>query len=301
MPAVIEACSEQTDAFDSGFPSSGWQISLKYATDFAVALVLLVLLCPIIIAAGLAVLLTSGRPVIFSQTRVGRRGKAYRIFKLRTMLHNCETLSGPCWSTPGDPRITPVGRFLRQTHLDELPQLWNVLRGEMSLVGPRPERPEFANRLAEAIPHYEKRLVIRPGVTGLAQVQLPGDTDLDSVKRKLAYDLYYVKYLNPWLDARIILGTCFKVLGVPFRKLRQWFALPSYQVVQSCFAAAFCRSWQALPDAGDEVDFEVAATVSASQDLNTITIGQGHAIPTVSAVAEGRSVPVEPSVQTART
>jgi lipopolysaccharide/colanic/teichoic acid biosynthesis glycosyltransferase len=300
MPAVIETRLEQHDAFDSGFPSSGWSIALKYATDFVIALVLLVLLCPVIVAAGLLVWLTSGRPILFSQTRVGRRGKPYRIFKLRTMIHNCETLTGPCWSTPGDPRITPVGRFLRRTHLDELPQLWNVLRGDMSLVGPRPERPEFANRLAEVIPHYEKRLVIRPGVTGLAQVQLPGDTDLDSVKRKLAYDLYYVKNLSPWLDLRIILSTCFKVLGVSFQILRRWFGLPSSLVVQSYFAGTFSWSRETFSEAGD-VECEAASTIVECRDLNATMIAQGHSILSDSPVEEQLSVPVEPSVQPART
>ena len=105
--------------------------------------------------------------------RLGKNGRPFRLHKIRTMRHDCEKATGPRWAVPGDPRITPLGRFLRQTHLDELPQLWNVLRGEMSLVGPRPERPEFVPDLEQAIPHYRDRLLVRPGVTGLAQVQLP--------------------------------------------------------------------------------------------------------------------------------
>jgi lipopolysaccharide/colanic/teichoic acid biosynthesis glycosyltransferase len=295
MPAVTEARPEQAAVFDSGFPSSGWQISLKYATDFAIALVLFVLLSPIILLAGLLVWLTSGRPVFYSQTRIGRKGKPYRIFKLRTMIHNCETLTGPCWSTPGDPRITPVGRFLRRTHLDELPQLWNVLRGEMSMVGPRPERPEFATKLAGAIPHYDKRLIIRPGVTGLAQVQLPGDTDLESVQRKLAYDLYYIKYLNPWLDFRIILSTCFKVLGVSFGNLRQWFALPGFKAVQYHFERYFGWPREFHPAGGDSFADATATTINCDDSASTI-IARGHSTPTGSPVAEGLPVPVEPGV-----
>ena len=132
-----------------------------------------------------------------------RDGRPFTLFKIRTMAHDCEKASGARWSTPGDPRITRVGAFLRKTHLDELPQLWNVLRGDMSLVGPRPERPEFTPLLEQVVPHYRDRLAVRPGVTGLAQVQLPADTDLDSVRRKLAYDLYYIRHLNGWLDLRL--------------------------------------------------------------------------------------------------
>src|SRR5439155_12868491 len=116
----------------------------------------------------LLVKLTSRGPALYTQTRLGRNGRPFTIYKLRTMQHRCESLTGARWSTPGDPRITPVGRFLRKTHLDELPQLWNVLRGDMALVGPRPERPEFVPQLEQAVPHYRDRLLVRPGVSGLA-------------------------------------------------------------------------------------------------------------------------------------
>src|SRR5207248_4660391 len=141
--------------------------------------------------AMLLVKLTSPGPMLYTQTRLGRRGRPFTIYKIRTMLHDCESLTGPQWSTPGDTRITRVGRWLRRTHIDELPQLWNVLRGDMSLVGPRPERPEFIPELENAIPFYRDRLLVRPGITGLAQVQLPPDTDMDSVRRQLAHDIYY--------------------------------------------------------------------------------------------------------------
>ena len=111
-------------------------------------------------------------PVIYSQTRLGQCGRPFTIYKIRTMLPNCEATTGPRWSTADGPRITPVGQFLRRAHLDELPQLWNILRGEMSLVGPRPERPEFVTQLEQAIPCYRERLAVRPGVTGMAQIQL---------------------------------------------------------------------------------------------------------------------------------
>ena len=137
--------------------------------------------------AAIVVKLTSRGPAFYTQIRLGQDGRAYAIYKLRTMTHDCEKLSGPQWSKKGDCRVTAVGRLLRRSHLDELPQLWNVLRGEMSLIGPRPERPEFVPRLERSLPHYRARLHVRPGVTGLAQVQLPPDTDLGSVRRKLAY------------------------------------------------------------------------------------------------------------------
>jgi len=163
---------------------------------------------------------TSRGPALYSQTRLGKNGKPFMIYKLRTMLHQCECLTGARWSTPGDPRITPLGRLLRKTHIDELPQLWNVLRCEMSLVGPRPERPEFVPQLEQAIPHYRARLHMKPGLTGLAQLQLPPDTNLASVKLKLAYDLYYIGHAGLWLDLRLIAGTVFKMLGCSFRALR---------------------------------------------------------------------------------
>ena len=171
--------------------------------------------------------LTSRGPVIYSQTRLGRYGRPFTIYKFRTMLPDSEATTGPRWSTADDPRITPVGQFLRRMHLDELPQLWNVLRGEMSLVGPRPERPEFVTQLERVIPRYRERLAVRPGVTGLAQVQLPPDSDLNSVRHKLVCDLYYVERLNIWLDLRIVVCTAFGLLGIPHAASRKIFRVPT--------------------------------------------------------------------------
>ena len=198
----------------------------KVTIDLALALVLLALSAPVILLAALAVRLTSRGPAFYCQTRLGRGGRTYTIFKLRTMYHNCEGRSGACWSTSGDPRVTPVGRFLRRTHIDELPQLWNVLRGEMSLVGPRPERPEFVPKLAQAIPGYRDRLLVKPGITGLAQVQLPPDSDLDSVRRKLTYDLLYTRRCGLWLDLRLIGCTALQLFGMPVRVAARLFVLP---------------------------------------------------------------------------
>ncbi len=220
---------------------AGWYPAAKEGVEYLAALVLFLLSCPLVLFAAVLVKLTSRGPVLYSQTRLGKYGRPYRIYKIRTMVHDCERLTGPQWSTGGDARITPVGRFLRRTHLDELPQLWNVLRGEMGLIGPRPERPEFIATLAQAIPRYGERMLVKPGVTGLAQVQLPADTDLASVRRKLAYDLYYIRHLSPWLDLRILLSTGLKVFGVPFDVLRKLFGMPSREVVEEAYHAPLRR------------------------------------------------------------
>ena len=213
-------------------PRGGSYLYGKAVIDAVAALTLLILTLPLLLLAMLLVKLTSRGPALYSQTRLGRNGKPFIIYKIRTMYHECESLTGARWSTPGDSRITPVGRWLRKTHIDELPQLWNVLRGDMSLIGPRPERPEFVPTLEQAIPLYRERLLVRPGVTGLAQVQLPPDTDLDSVRSKLAYDLFYVQKVSLWLDVRIGWATALKMTGLPFRLLRLLFAFPARQTIE---------------------------------------------------------------------
>jgi lipopolysaccharide/colanic/teichoic acid biosynthesis glycosyltransferase len=205
---------------------AGTYLRLKAAAEYAIALALFILSLPLFAVAALAVKLTSRGPVFYGQTRVGRFGRPFTIYKVRSMVHDCEALTGPRWSLPGDPRITTVGRILRKTHLDELPQLVNVLKGEMALVGPRPERPEFVEELEQQLPTYRDRLLVRPGITGLAQVQLPPDTGLVSVRRKLTYDLYYIRRLHWSLDLRVLLGTAFKAVGVPYRLLRRLSGLP---------------------------------------------------------------------------
>ncbi len=189
--------------------------SVKAACDFAVAVVLLVVTAPLMLAIMALVRLTSRGPALYSQVRLGKGGRPFRIWKIRTMTHDCERGSGARWSLKGDPRVTPLGRILRATHLDELPQLWNILRGDMSLIGPRPERPEFVIQLEKVIPHYRERLRVRPGVTGLAQVQLPPDSDVDGVRRKVACDLAYIRHLSFWLDLRIVALTVFHLFGLP--------------------------------------------------------------------------------------
>jgi lipopolysaccharide/colanic/teichoic acid biosynthesis glycosyltransferase len=209
-----------------------WYPACKHAVDVAAAAALAVAALPVVALAALVVKLTSRGPAFYTQTRVGQHGRLFTIYKIRTMVHNCESLTGPRWSIPGDPRVTGVGWFLRLSHLDELPQLLNVLRGEMSLIGPRPERPEFVPELERALPAYWQRLTVRPGVTGLAQVQLPPDADLTSVYRKLAHDLYYIQHLSPWLDLRLLLCTAVYALGVPFRVSGKLLRVPASASVE---------------------------------------------------------------------
>jgi lipopolysaccharide/colanic/teichoic acid biosynthesis glycosyltransferase len=189
----------------------------KRAFDIAAALALLVLASPLLLAIVALVKLTSRGPAIYHQARLGRNGRPFTMLKLRTMTHDCERTTGPVWSSENDPRVTRPGRFLRRAHLDEIPQLWNILRGEMSFVGPRPERPEIVERLTREVPRYRDRLAVAPGLTGLAQVQIPPDTGLESVQSKLALDLDYVRSMGPLLDGRLLACTGLFLVGVPFR------------------------------------------------------------------------------------
>jgi lipopolysaccharide/colanic/teichoic acid biosynthesis glycosyltransferase len=156
------------------------------------------------------------------------------------MIHDCESRTGHRWATRNDPRITPIGHFLRRSHLDELPQLWNVLRGEMSLVGPRPERPEFVSILERAIPRYRDRLSVPPGLTGLAQSRLPPDNDSEGVKRKLAFDLYYIQHFDLWLDLRLLTCTALFLMGIPFCLSCRLLRIPIQETV-----AGACRKPEA--------------------------------------------------------
>jgi lipopolysaccharide/colanic/teichoic acid biosynthesis glycosyltransferase len=186
----------------------------KAAADGALAAALLVPGLPLLAACLVLVRLTSRGPGIYAQARVGRGGAVFTLYKIRTMRHECEKDTGPTWSTPGDARITRVGRVLRALHLDELPQLFNVLRGEMSLVGPRPERPEIVAKLRTAIVGYDRRHAVRPGITGFAQIHLPPDTCVRSVRNKLVYDLFYVRRRSARMELFVLLATGLKVLGL---------------------------------------------------------------------------------------
>lgn len=194
--------------------------SIKNKLERALGIGLLIPALPVIVVCWTAVRLTSKGPGIYRQTRVGYRGETFQVLKLRTMRIDAEA-NGPQWSSKGDPRITPLGRILRTLHLDELPQLVNVARGEMVLVGPRPERPEFVELLSKKIPGYQRRLIVKPGITGLSQINLPPDTDLRSVERKQVLDLYHIDHAHPWLDSRMVALTALRVMCISSERLTQ--------------------------------------------------------------------------------
>lgn len=177
------------------------------------AAVLLVLFAPLIGVCALATKLTSRGPVFYKQKRVGQHGRLFTMLKLRTMIRGAEDQCGPAWAKgEHDPRVTPVGRVLRKVHFDELPQLVNVLRGEMSLIGPRPERPFFVDRFKEVIGDYEKRLAVKPGITGLAQIRSGYDCTIHDVRRKLRLDLLYIRRMCWWVDIVIATRTIGKLV-----------------------------------------------------------------------------------------
>jgi exopolysaccharide biosynthesis polyprenyl glycosylphosphotransferase len=189
---------------------SSWPIvwRTKRVSDIIISLLACLLLSPLIIIVMLLVKLESPRGSIFyTQNRVGQFGQVFRIYKFRTMREDAEDATGAVWADKDDPRITRVGRILRKFRLDEMPQFWNVLKGEMSLVGPRPERPEIVADLARQIPFYDEREYAMPGLTGWAQIQYPYGSTLEDAKRKLEYDLFYIKNLSISLDLQIVLRT----------------------------------------------------------------------------------------------
>ncbi|WP_169979035.1 sugar transferase [Tautonia rosea] len=231
---VFEIRSSEFDTIQ--VPSAGWYQVFRRLLDVVLTLLLLIPAIPIMLVAMLGVRLTSRGPVIYTQTRLGQGGRPFTIYKIRTMYDRCEDETGPRWSdVRGDVRVTPIGVYLRKLKIDELPQIWNVFRGEMSLVGPRPERPEIVATLEEVIPHYGQRLLVRPGLTGLAQVQLPPDTDLESVRRKLACDLYYIQHVSLAMDLGILLGTANYLAGVPFWVSKTLLRVPSQEIAERSY------------------------------------------------------------------
>lgn len=179
----------------------------KRIFDVLVSAVAIIILSPLFLLATFLIKTTSKGPIIFTQIRVGKDGQLFKIFKFRTMKVDAEKETGPVWAAQDDPRLIPVGKFLRKSHMDEIPQFFNVLRGEMSVIGPRPERPEFVAELKRKIPEYEKRLIVKPGITGLAQVWHRYDETVEDVRKKIKYDLLYIKKVCLWTDLRIFLRT----------------------------------------------------------------------------------------------
>jgi sugar transferase (PEP-CTERM system associated) len=197
--------------YSDGFQVSALDRALKRVLDVSVSLVMLTVASPFLLLAMAAVVLDDGWPIFYRQTRVTRGRREFSILKLRTMRRDAE-VGGAVWAASGDDRVTRVGHFLRRSRLDELPQLFNVLRGDMSLVGPRPERPEFVFELTAKIPLYDQRHIVNAGLTGWAQVNYPYGASIDDARSKLSYDLYYVKNYAIWFDLIILLQTARVVL-----------------------------------------------------------------------------------------
>ncbi|KAF0182306.1 MAG: sugar transferase [Nitrospirae bacterium] len=198
--------------YSDGFRVNQTRKFFKRIVDVCCALGLFMVVLPLLPLIALLVKLDSAGPVLFRQSRVGEGGRQFTVLKFRTMRTDAEKLSGAVWAKKDDPRCTRVGRFLRKSRLDELPQLWNVLRGEMSFVGPRPERPEFVKELADEIPYYAKRHSIKPGITGWAQVSYAYGASIEDTYEKLSYDLYYIKHISVVFDMMIVLETIRVVL-----------------------------------------------------------------------------------------
>lgn len=209
---LIENINPSWFIFCHGFQLSRLLRFAKRQLDIICASIGLLFGLPIFLLVSLAIKLDSPGPVIFRQVRVGKGDKHFVIYKFRTMRQDAEKETGAVWATTADKRITRLGSFLRKSRIDELPQLFNVLRGEMSLVGPRPERPEFVRKLKEIIPYYSERHFVKPGVTGWAQVRYPYGASVDDAIEKLRYDLYYIKNMSLILDLRIIYKSIFVVL-----------------------------------------------------------------------------------------
>ena len=217
---TIERLRAGMDAYPAATTRFAWCFertsgsTAKHLLDRGVGTVALVLSSPLMLIVWILVRLTSSGPAIYAQTRIGLNGKLFYLYKFRSMYDNCEKKTGPVWASQNDSRVTPLGKIMRISYLDELPQLFNVVRGEMSLVGPRPERPEITARLRRQFPQdYYVRLLVKPGITGLAQIYQRADTNVDDVRRKLHYDLLYVRRASIWLDIKTIVRTVLMIVA----------------------------------------------------------------------------------------
>jgi exopolysaccharide biosynthesis polyprenyl glycosylphosphotransferase len=199
--------------FSDGFHRSKWNDLLKRVLDLAAGILGFVVSMPVMILVALAVRLDSKGPIIYRQLRVGRMGRGFDVLKFRSMRTDAEQANGAQWASENDPRMTRIGRFLRKYRLDELPQFVNVIRGEMSFVGPRPERPCFVEELRKTIPYYDERHSVRPGLTGWAQVQYAYGSSIEDAFNKLEYDLFYLQNMSLTFDLAIIFRTIRIVIG----------------------------------------------------------------------------------------
>ncbi len=211
----LEAMNPSWIVFSDGFKVSSLRRLVKRGMDIVCGVTGLILIAPFVPLIALAIKLDSPGPVFYRQERVGVKEKPFMLYKFRTMRADAEQGTGAVWAQQNDRRVTRLGAFFRKSRIDELPQFFNILRGDMSMVGPRPERPEFVDKLKELIPYYSERHFVRPGVTGWAQVRYPYGASVDDAVEKLRYDLYYIKNLSLWFDLMIILDTVRVVL---FRK-----------------------------------------------------------------------------------
>lgn len=193
-------------------PMPTWEKVTKRLMDIIIPIIVLIVASPLMLVIALLVRMTSNGPAVYRQKRVGRNGKIFTMYKFRTMYQDAEAKSGPTWAQKNDPRITPVGYWLRKLRLDELPQFVNVLKGDMSLVGPRPERPYFVEQFKEQIPLYSRRLRVQPGITGWAQVKWKYDSSLQDVKQKTKFDLFYVENMSLKMDMKILINTIMTVI-----------------------------------------------------------------------------------------
>ncbi len=184
----------------------------KRIFDIIVSLLGILILSPLFLLAAILIKSSSKGPILYKQIRVGQKGKLFEIYKFRSMKMDAEKECGPVWAKKDDDRLITVGKFLRMSRIDELPQFFNILKGDMSLIGPRPERPVFVEKFKEMIPDYEKRLLVKPGITGLAQVWHKYDETIKDVRKKIKYDVLYIKKLNFGTDVRIFLRTFLVVL-----------------------------------------------------------------------------------------
>ena len=187
-------------------------MGLKRAMDIVISSAILILLSPIWVLSALMIKLDSRGPVFYRQRRIGYNGRPFTMYKFRSMLHNAEKTTGPVWAKRNDPRITRVGKIVRKLGIDEIPNLFNVLRGDMSLIGPRPERPYFVNQFRHRIQYYSNRLEMRPGITGLAQVYHKYDESIEDVKQKLEFDLSYIRNYSIWTDIKVIFMTAYIII-----------------------------------------------------------------------------------------
>jgi lipopolysaccharide/colanic/teichoic acid biosynthesis glycosyltransferase len=241
---------------------------------------LLVIASPLIAFLAALVRCTSAGPGLYRQTRIGKHGREFEMYKIRTMYLNAESVSGPVWCACGDSRITPVGKILRLLHLDELPQLINIVRGEMDLIGPRPERPSFVTWLSQEIPDYCERLRVLPGVTGLAQINLPPDKTIDCVRKKVAIDRHYLRVANLGLDLRILACTFLRMIGIRHGRAARWLGV-MYDVAPHLdvdgASPAVAADWNVAAAEGSTGD---PLSSDEIDEFAYITVGDGASDPT---------------------